>query len=113
MGNQLELEDYWWEKYSLKDAPSYMVNPHFESIWNQASIEKQKIALMGIGILREPNIRKREAKYNQLSGEMVEFNVYMPMSFKKFRMGGTTTFQIYASAIMEVYTPSGLYSLGR
>lgn len=111
-----DLLPNWWEKYSLSDAPKYLRNPHFDSIWNKASPDKQKVALIGFGVVKEPNLRVREAKLAELQEVFRSFDVWVNLDARKLYLGGIFTdfneLQKLAAAIMEVYTPTGLYSRG-
>lgn len=105
-----KLESNWWAKYQLKDAPVTWINPHFESIWMQASPDKQDIARMAIGVMREINYRKKAAKYACLKEQLERQGIYTGVSIEQFMRGGVKTSQIMVAAIMEVFTPTGLYS---
>lgn len=110
--NNIVLESNWWEKYQLKDAPLVWMNPHFEYIWNHAPHDRQDAARMGIGVYREFNVRKKIAKFNQMKAKLEEYDVFIPITAEEYVRGGNKEAQILASAVMEVFSYTGMYSGG-
>ncbi|KKK71214.1 hypothetical protein LCGC14_2916160, partial [marine sediment metagenome] len=106
---EVELKTSWWSKYQFKDVPSTLNNPHLESMWRQASLDKQAIVQMAIGAFREPNRRQKVAKYEYLKEQMENYDVYIDVTPRQFLTGRMEHLQIIAAGIMEVFTPSGLY----
>ncbi len=107
--NTVQLEPYWWTKYTLDDAPLYLVNPHFRSVWEQSTPDRQDIALMAIGMFKETNSKRREVKFNLIKERMAGYGIYMPLTYREFASNFKKSMPIIAAATMEIYTPSGLY----
>lgn len=105
-----QLEPNWWSRYTLEDAPASWVNPHLEFIWRQASPDKQDIALMVVGALKEQNYHKKAAKYAYLKKQLEKYDVFIDVVPEQFIRGEIKALQTVAAAVMEIYTPTGLYS---
>lgn len=108
--NEVKLEPNWWMKYQLKDFPAIWMNPHFEYIWKHAPPDRQDVGRMGVGTYKEFNIRKRMAKFNQTKAELEKYDVFIPLTAEEYVRGGVKAAQILASAIMEVFSHTGMYS---
>ncbi len=106
---EVVLEPYWWSKYQFKDVPSILRNPHLESMYKQASPDKQAIVQMAVGAFRDPNTRQKIAKYEYLKKQMENYDVYIDVTPKQFLTGRMEYLQVIAAGIMETFTPSGLY----
>lgn len=109
---KVELEPNWWSKYGKKDIPQSWINPHFEAVYNQASPDKQDVAKMAIGVLKEPNIRKKTAMFYEMIEALQRYDVYIDMTPQQLFYGGRKYRIIILAAVMEVFHPSGLYSRG-
>lgn len=107
---EVKLEPNWWVKYQLKDAPVAWMNPHFKYIWNHAPLDRQDVGKMSIGVHREFNTRKKIAKFNVLKDELERYDVYIPITAEQYVRGGQKAAQILASAVMEVFSFTGMYS---
>ncbi len=105
-----ELESNWWSKYSFKDIPEELKNPHFKSVFDQSPKDKQAIAMMAVGAYREQNDTKKAAKYQYLKEQMESYGVFINVTPQQFLSGEMKYLQIIGAAIMEIFTPSGLYS---
>lgn len=64
---------------------------------------------MTLGMIKEVNIKRKEAMFNALKQRMEEHGVYLPLDFKGYMRGNMRSKQVLIAAVMEVYTPSGLY----
>ncbi|KKK53356.1 hypothetical protein LCGC14_3095610, partial [marine sediment metagenome] len=106
---EVVLEPYWWSDYQFKDVPSILRNPHLESMYKQASLDKQAIVKMAVGAFREQNTRRKTAKYLYLKTQMENYDVYIDITPKQFLSGRMEYLQVIAAGIMETFTPSGLY----
>ena len=106
------LEPYWWSKYTKADLPRTWINPHFESVYDKAPTDQQDVAKMAVGVLREPNSRKKTAKFDVLIEALKQHDVYIDVTFKQFIYGGQKYMRIMTAAVMEVFTPTGIYSRG-
>ena len=104
------LEPFWWSKYEEKDVPSSWVNPHFLSVYNQASSDKQDVGRMAVGVLREPNTRKKTAMFYELIEAFKRYDVYIDMTPQQLFYGGQKYQKIVMAAVMEVFTNTGLYA---
>ena len=99
----------WWSKYTLKDAPVNWINPHFVYIWDHSPLDRQNVGKMGIGVYREPNMQRKQAKFDVLKRELEKYDVYIPITYKQLIMGGQKAYDIFASAVMEVFSYTGMY----
>ncbi len=108
--NEVVLEPGWWEKYGKKDLPQSWLNPHFEAVYDQASPEKQAVAKMAIGMQKEFSTRRKVAKFNALMDALSRFDVYPPITAQEAFSGNQRYTKIMMAAVMEVFTPTGLYS---
>ena len=107
------LPDRWWDKYSVKDAPTFWTNPHLMHIWELAPPEKQDITLMTIGVLKEQSTKRKIAMYEYTNREFEKYGVYVKLDPRKLNLGmfgHNEETQIFIAAMMEVFTPTGLYS---
>lgn len=104
------LEPEWWAGYQFRDVPSILNNPHFESVWGQAPPDKQQFVLMAVGTFREQNVRRKAMKYEYFNRQMEQYGVYTGVTTQQFLTGNMKYFQIIAAGIMEVFTPTGLYT---
>lgn len=109
---EVVLEPDWWAKYTEKDVPQSWVNPHFMAVYDQASPDKQDVAKMAVGVLREPNTRKRTAKFDVLIKALEYQDVYIDVTPQQLFFGGQKYMKILMAAVMEVFTPTGIYSRG-
>ncbi len=109
---EVVLEPDWWAKYTEKDIPQSWVNPHFMAVYDQASPDKQDVAKMAVGVLRELNTRKRIAKFYVLIENLKRYDVYIDMTPQQAFSGNPKYMKILMAAVMEVFTPTGIYSRG-
>ena len=106
------LEPYWWSKYEKKDIPQSWTNPHLESVFDKASPDKQDVVRMAIGMIKEPNTQKKTAKFYELIEALKRYDIYIDMTPQQFFSGGQKYTKIMIAAVMEVFTPTGIYSRG-
>lgn len=109
---EVVLEPNWWSKYGKKDIPQSWINPHFEAVFDQAPPGKQDVARMAVGVFKEPNIRKKTAKLDVLMETLRSYDVYIEVTPKQVFYGGRKYTNIIMAAVMEVFTPTGIYSRG-
>ncbi len=112
----IELEPRWWSSITLDDAPKRWLNPHMRSVWEQSTPHKQDIGLMVISIFVEVNPRIRRAKYEYVKREFEAHDIYVDIDIDKAlapMFGSISEAQKLVAAMMEVYTPTGLYSKDR
>lgn len=108
---EVVLEPGWWSKYGKKDVPQSWINPHFEAVYDQASPGEQDIAKMAVGMMREPNTRRKTAKFYVLVEALKRYDVHIDfMTPQQAFYGGRKSMNIITAAVMEVFTPTGLYS---
>lgn len=111
-----ELPSLWYAKFTLDQGlaafgiPKTLMNPHFMNVIHNAPLEKNILIQMSAGMMREVNPKIRLAKFYAVRKTMEQFGVYMPISMKQLITGGNEAKQIYIAAIMECYTPTGLYN---
>lgn len=110
--NDVILEQNWWGKYQLKDFPASWMNPHFEYIWNHAPYDRKEIGKMAIGIVREPSLKRKIAMFNVLKNELMRYDVYIPLTARELLSGSQKAIKILASAVMEVFSHTGMYGSG-
>lgn len=110
MVKEYQLPYHWWERYDYQSFPMMYRNMHFLSVWNRATDHQRQVARMAIGFMRTPVSFVAKPMFKELVVEFEREGIYLPFDYIGYRRGRPKTSSVLIAAVMEVFTPTGIFS---